>query len=240
MPDYTVKQGDCLSSIAAKYGLFWEKIWNHPKNARLKEQRKDPNILYPGDVVFVPEKEVKEESGATEQRHEFKKKGVPAKLRIRFFRPVISETSPSNSENSYNISHYHPAQREPAIEHQPIANAPFVIIVDKAIINGQSDEEGMVELSIAPQAVEGKIIFYPGTSEEIIYDLTLGEMDPIDTIIGVRKRLNNLGYRCLPGGDNLDESLRDALRKFQRENNLSPSGEIDQPTKNKLMDIHGS
>lgn len=68
MPEYAVKQGDCMESIAQKFGLFWEKIWNHPKNVKLNEQRKDPNVLYPGDVVFVPEKEDKEESGATEQR----------------------------------------------------------------------------------------------------------------------------------------------------------------------------
>ena len=82
MPNYTVKQGDCISSIAQKHGLFWDKVWNHPKNANLQERRKDPNVLSPGDVVFVPDKDEKEESGATEQRHRFKRKGVPEKLRI--------------------------------------------------------------------------------------------------------------------------------------------------------------
>ncbi len=28
MPEYKVKQGDCLSSIAEKHGLFWDKVWN--------------------------------------------------------------------------------------------------------------------------------------------------------------------------------------------------------------------
>ena len=55
MPDYPVKQGDSLASIAFDHGLFWQSVWNHPNNARLKQQRGSPNILKPGDVVFVPD-----------------------------------------------------------------------------------------------------------------------------------------------------------------------------------------
>ncbi|MFH1075402.1 MAG: hypothetical protein V1753_00935 [Pseudomonadota bacterium] len=54
MPDYIVKQGDCIESIAFKHGLFWETVWNHPNNQQLKQERKNPNILLAGDKVFVP------------------------------------------------------------------------------------------------------------------------------------------------------------------------------------------
>ena len=60
---YEVKQGDCVSSIAGKYGMFWETIWNYSQNSELKNRRSDPNVLHPGDSIFIPEQELKEESG---------------------------------------------------------------------------------------------------------------------------------------------------------------------------------
>jgi hypothetical protein len=167
MPDYKVKQGDCISSISARHGLFWEKVWNHPKNAKLKEKRKDPNVLYPGDVVFIPEKEKKEESGATEQRHRFKKKGTPAKLKIRLLR-----------------------------KDQPRANLPYRLKIDgEWRSEGETDGDGFVEASIPPCAKTAEIhLETPGQSVEV-YTFNLGGLDPIDTDDGIRERLSCLGFR---------------------------------------------
>jgi hypothetical protein len=61
--DRRVHQGDCLNSIADETGFFWETLWNHASNDSLKQQRRDPNVLEPGDVVHVPDKTPKQESG---------------------------------------------------------------------------------------------------------------------------------------------------------------------------------
>jgi N-acetylmuramoyl-L-alanine amidase len=83
MPEsYKARQGDCLSNIAAERGFYWETLWQHPDNAELKKQRGDPNILLPGDLVQVPDKQVRRESVAAEQRHRFRRRGVPASIRI--------------------------------------------------------------------------------------------------------------------------------------------------------------
>jgi len=84
------------------------------------------------------------------------------------------------------------------------------------------------------------IKFYPGTEKEISFPLHLGEMDSIETVIGVRKRLYNMAYRCAPEGDEVDPDLRDALMRFQRGNDLKVTGSIDQATKDKLVQVHGS
>src|SRR3990172_130657 len=92
---HIVKQGDYLSKIAKQYGFAdYKAIWDHPENADFKKKRKNPNILYPGDKLFVPVKEVKEMSVATEQRHRFEVKRSPLKLRLALkdfgFKPLAN------------------------------------------------------------------------------------------------------------------------------------------------------
>jgi len=83
MSVHIVSQGECLSSIASANGLRWPDIWNHPNNAELKRRRKDPNVLFPGDELFVPEKVIKTEAKATESTHKFVKPGAQAFLRLK-------------------------------------------------------------------------------------------------------------------------------------------------------------
>jgi hypothetical protein len=125
MPDYTVKPGDCISSISFEYGLFWKKVWDHPRNAGLREKRKDPYVLYEGDVVFVPEKEEKQEGCATEQKHRFRRKGVPEKFHVTLM-----------------------AGKD------PIANTNYKLSIDGRVLTGKTDAKGNIEEWILPNARE--------------------------------------------------------------------------------------
>jgi hypothetical protein len=136
MPEYTVKQGDCISSIAEQHGFTPDKIWDHPENTNLKKIRKDQNILFPGDIVFVPEKKEKEESGGTEQRHRFRRKGVPEKLRI-----ILQ------------------------VEGEPRANAEYIIDIDGEQSRGTTDDKGCVSISIPPGSQHGKLTILDGGEE---------------------------------------------------------------------------
>lgn len=79
---YTVKQGDHISSIAHDSGFVsWKTIWDDGKNSSLKKDR-NPNVLYPGDVVQIPEKQKKEESVPTTDYHTFQTIGEPLQLKI--------------------------------------------------------------------------------------------------------------------------------------------------------------
>jgi protocatechuate 3,4-dioxygenase beta subunit len=79
---YTVKQGDHIASIAADAGFVsWKTIWDDGKNASIKAKR-NPNVLYPGDVIEIPERQKREESAPTGEYSTFQTVGDPVQLKI--------------------------------------------------------------------------------------------------------------------------------------------------------------
>ncbi|HUO07346.1 MAG TPA: peptidoglycan-binding protein [Phycisphaerae bacterium] len=122
---YTVEQGDCLSSIADEYGFLWSTIWNYGENAQLKEERKDPNALLPGDVVVIPDKQLREESRSSGAKYKFKKKGG-AKVKIR----VMTGGKPR-------------------------ANEPYKLLVDGTWYTGKLDKDGYLKQKIPAGAQSG-------------------------------------------------------------------------------------
>ena len=136
MLEYTVRQGDCIESIAQEYGHFWQTLWEDPNNAEIRNKRQDPNVLFQGDTVFIPEKMVKEESGATEQKHRFRRKGVPSMLRLHLL-----------------------------TDDQPRANELYTLEIDGRIFSGTTDAEGRLEHPIPPNAKKGRLVLSASNEE---------------------------------------------------------------------------
>ena len=86
MPVIQIQQGDCLSSIALARGFDPQTVWEHGDNAELRERRQDPNALLPGDALFVPELEEKEEPVETDTLETFRLSVGPIRLRLRLTR----------------------------------------------------------------------------------------------------------------------------------------------------------
>ena len=124
--EYTVQAGDCILSLASRYGFFWQTLWNG--NPALQALRKNPNVLMPGDVVVIPDKTIKQLPSATDQRHEFVKKGARAKFRL-----IVER---------FNI---------------PLANRYYILRIGADVFNGTTDSTGLLEQSIDPQATEGHL-----------------------------------------------------------------------------------
>jgi len=93
---YVVRAGESIASIAHKFGLFADTVWDHPDNADLKSARGNPDLLLAGDRVTIPEKRLQEESGAAGARHRFRRKGIPRTLRVRL---VDCDESPLSNAN---------------------------------------------------------------------------------------------------------------------------------------------
>ncbi len=165
MAKYKVKQGDCTSSIACDKGFLWKTLWDHPENAQLKNDRKDPNVLYPGDTVHISEIEEKEENCSDKQKHRFRLKGRPVKTKMQL---LLNDKA--RSDESYEL-----------------------YVDDELRKKGKTDAKGFVEASIPPKATKGEIVIRKKANEER-YEFYFGTLDPLSTDEGIKGRLLNLGY----------------------------------------------
>jgi N-acetylmuramoyl-L-alanine amidase len=207
-----VRQGECISSIARDTGHFWQRIWDHAANAELKETRQNPNVLLPGDQVEVPELEPKQESGESEMRHRFVRRGEPSMLRLRLMR---------NDEAR--------------------ANQPYVLEFDGQRREGTTDADGKLDEPIPGNARQVRLsVGRSDASDREVYELELGQLDPVDSAGGIQARLAHLGFDVGRVDGVLGERTRAALREFQQRENLDQTGEADQQTRDRLRDVHGS
>lgn len=77
---HVVQPGDTLSKIAKQYGFAdWRALYDHPANVKLRDARPNPNLIHPGDKVFIPDKKQAPFKAATDQAHTFKVKAAKPK-----------------------------------------------------------------------------------------------------------------------------------------------------------------
>ncbi len=207
---HTVRQGESIISLSKQYGIPARKIWDHPDNRPLRERGRTMSILYPGDIVTIPERETKEVSAATERRHRFSCRGRTTWLRLRFLRKGRARDG-----------------------------EPYELHIEGRRFTGNLDGEGKLEVRVPADAREGILLLGSPPSRESIR-IRIGHLDPLDEHDGVRERLQNLGLLGSGGADPSGERLRSALRRFQKMQGIAVTGSLDDATRNKLMEVHGS
>ncbi len=245
MPEnYIIQQGDCLHSIAMNRGLLWQKIWDHPENSTLKSLRKDPNILKEGDTLFIPDLEVRQESRGTDQKHVFKRKGLPAVLKLRILDYENEQQQrpqpPSAPQGGRHVTEDDPEPDRVKQKEVPRANVPFALAIDGNVILGKTDSDGVITQPIPPNAQQGKLTIEPGTLKETVIPLKLGFLNPVSEVSGLKHRLSNLGFNCGDQTDEITPEFEEALRQFQQRNQIPVTGQADDATKSKLKQSHRS
>jgi N-acetylmuramoyl-L-alanine amidase len=195
----------------------WRTIWNNSSNADLRNKRKSPSILYPGDRVFIPDRETREDPKSTDARHSFTRKGTPLKLVL-----VL--------ENLYA---------------KPRANLGCELIVDSRTFPKVTDGKGKLEQDLAPKAEEAYLTAEipesaPGS---LIVPLRIGHLDPVEERSGQAARLNNLGYFAGPQEGASEEEnerrFRSAVEEFQCDQGLKVDGVCGTNTQAKLKAVYG-
>lgn len=173
-----VEQGMHLSGIAAEEGFGdFHTIFDHAENAALKAKR-DPHVLFPGDQLFIPDRQDRSEVRTTDAVHRF-----VADIRPLFLRLKLLDW-----------------QRD------PIANAPCALQVDGAAVPPlSSDGKGFVlqRIGRVARTAEVDATLPPpkvlGENEQPIprhadFHVRIGSLNPITKLSGQQARLNNLSY----------------------------------------------
>ncbi len=213
--DHLVEAGEGLASIAEANGHFWQYLWDHPDNAALKQARGHAEILLPGDKLTVPPIRPRTQAAAVGQLHRFRRKGVPARLR------VVTRDA----------------------EGRALASKAYELRTDTDVIHGTTGPDGEVDEFVAPQTREVTLVVTvdePGQPHTITWNIRMGQVEPAATEEGIAARLENLGYAAPQGAPGHDiAELTTAIERFQHDADLDVTGEIDDATSDALVEQHG-
>ena len=96
-----------------------------------------------------------------------------------------------------------------------------------------SDDDGMVETEVTTGASDVTITLPSGD-----IGLNVGSLDPA-TDDGWKTRLFNMGFLWDPSVDDSDDEMIIALQDFQAQYQVPVSGQPDDATKAKLVEVYG-
>jgi hypothetical protein len=211
---YQVQQGDHLSGIAKAFGFSsYLTIWDDPNNAALKAQRVNPNVLFPGDVLFIPDKSTPQFPRPTDLTHKFVLNAPPLKLRL-----VLED-----------------------IYEKPIAGAPCDLRLGLDLHKVTTDGTGRLEQALPPDVRDAVLtIQAPQTPYQgVRIPIKIGHLDPVDKLTGQQARLNNLGYFPGEAGGKDTIAMESAIEEFQCDHGLNVDGICGPKTQAKLKQVHG-
>jgi putative peptidoglycan binding protein len=212
---HTVQPGEHAARVATHYGFGdADTVWKHPHNAELRQQRGTPDVLQPGDQLYIPDRETRTVKGATEQRHRFTVTVQRARIRI-VLENVLGE---------------------------PLRSVPCELHIGKDTIPLTSNAHGIVEHQIPIAAEVAELVVRDAAAPDGVrrIPIFIGHLDPVTSVSGQAARLNNLGYAAGTGVGPDAELLRAAIEEFQCDHRLAVDGRCGPATQKKLVAVHGS
>lgn len=206
---YVVKQGDYLTKLAHRMGFDADTIWNDPKNADLKKTRPNPDILCPGDVLFVPAPD-------------------PTKLDVS-----IGGSNKYSAEVPTITVALTVAQDGSAL-----SGADYFVEGLAQETKGTTDGDGTVKFD-APVTVREVAIVFPKQNLRYPVHIGDLDPIEEDSGVRMRLlHLGHYGWFPPPGFLTDDDAFADALRDFQSANNIDATGVLDDATRSALGDKH--
>jgi N-acetylmuramoyl-L-alanine amidase len=208
---HVTQQGEHISGLAEKFGFGdYRTIWDHPQNADLKKRRQNPNVLFPGDQVFIPDKEMKTVDAATGKKHVLKI--VVQKLTLR----VVLRT----------------------IDDEPMSGVSCELEVMSKKETLVADDQGLIKKAISKQAHDGDLIVADTLIRLQIGDLDpveeqsgqLARLTNLGYYLGTPGDLDKEQFRCAVEEFQCDHKKSDGLQI---------TGDCDHHTQQVLLKVHG-
>jgi hypothetical protein len=209
---HTVRRGECMTSIAARHGFAdYRNIYEDPANAALKAKRPNPNLLFPGDIVAIPERKPTIFECETGKTHTFELKPRKRMLRIRL-------------EEKAGV---------------PITDVPAMLIVSSnEKYETTSDKDGILKFEL-PLQTKRALLQAGGIVRQIrIGDLNPLQDAHDGGVSGVQARLKNLGFFSGVIDGRLGPETEAALAAFRTSLPVDPGEGFDDLMK-ALEKAHG-
>ncbi len=209
MNTHRVRQGESIFSLSKRYGVPADKILNHPDNRQYQDSGRSSGILYPGDIVSIPDPEIKEVELATNQRHTFSCLNRSVELKMRFLK-----------------------------RDEPLADEPYLLRVTGDEISGNLDRDGWLREQVPADAADAVLVLGEGDSQRKI-NLRIGDLNPAQEAGGICQRLHNLGFFHSEEDLESERVDPDALRTFQAKHGIEETGQLDEDTRNRIIEAYG-
>lgn len=227
---YEVKQGDYLSKIAKDHGFSdWRTIYDDLQNTDFRKLRPNPNVICPGDRVYIPDRKVKTVVVRTGVTHKFVIKtaraGISILLKDINGEPVAikkyeltcgSETFIRIHNQSRTQPNFDPANLSRGVVRELFRSPPT---------------EGVLKVWLADESA---------STPDYQCIVNVGHLDPVTEVKGIQARLSNLGFLCGKVDGQLGPKTQQALRAFQQRHGLDVTGNPDAATQSQIEKAHGA
>ena len=237
MARHTIMPGECVASLAARCGTTVEAIWDDPDNAELRQTRQSPYMLAPGDQIALPEPADQSDGPSVEQAgsHNLQTQTATVRLKLKL---LDERWGDDTVRGSYETTESGSRSRSPEPvdppETEPLGSVAYRLEIGGRTIEGTTDGDGVLDEAIDARATVAQLTLEPGSDHERTIEIRIGYLDPAEEQSGVMQRLSNLGFR--PRGD---ADLPNAIAAFQRSRGLDESGELDDATRERLVQDSG-
>lgn len=117
----------------------------------------------------------------------------------------------------------------------------YRLTIDSATVDGNTGDSGVVDQLVPKEARKAVLkVWLDEGRPPRKWNLELGKLKPPSTVHGVQARLSNLGFEQGPVNGAAGPETQQALKAFQADFGLEPSGEIDEETRSRIDAIYRS